>query len=249
MNHPVLGVEAPQRRDVLAAVSELPVGTVLDDQHLEPVRQCDQPPAAVQSHGHPGRVLEVRDGVDELGLRVRGEHPFQVVGVHPAGVHRDRCVGRLVRVEREQCAQERRRLGDDHVTRVEHQLGDQVEPLLRPLDDQYVVGGARCAGAGHPLRDLLPERRETVGDGVLQGGVGAAGEDHIVGGLQILGREQGRVGEAPAEGDHRGVRPVDQQFTDRRWLQRGDAPGVAGHRCSFPVMATRSSLGATEDSC
>ena len=48
-------------------------------------------------------------------------------------------VCRLARVEGDQPAEERRVLGDDHVARVDQQLGNEVETLLPAVQDQDLV--------------------------------------------------------------------------------------------------------------
>ena len=95
----------------------------------------------------------------------------------PSASIRTAAYARLGRGERDQRAQERRVLGDDHVAGVDHQLRGQVEALLAALDDQHVVGGARHAVPGEPLGDLGPQLRQAVRGRVLQGG-------------GVLGREQ-----------------------------------------------------------
>ena len=65
MEHP-LPVELRERRHVAAAVAERAVGSVLEDAEAVAGRELDQPPALGERHGGAGRVLEVRDGVEEL---------------------------------------------------------------------------------------------------------------------------------------------------------------------------------------
>ena len=92
----------------------------------------------------------------------------------PSASVRTGAYARLGGGERDQRAEERRVLGDDHVAGVDHQLGGQVEPLLAALDDQHVVGGAgmpsrvsRSAtwarSCGRPLEAVYCSARRVLG--------------------------------------------------------------------------------------
>src|SRR5215213_4148428 len=52
----------------LALEAEHPVRIVLDDYKVELARHLQQLPAPLCDHSHPGGVLEVRHGIDELDV-------------------------------------------------------------------------------------------------------------------------------------------------------------------------------------
>ena len=169
-----------------------------------------------QAERDPGRVLEVRDGVEHGRVRVGRQHLLEVVGVHPVRVGPDRRVRGLRGGERDQRPEERRVLGDDHVAGVDHQLGGQVEPLLAALDDQHVVGGCRPCRPGSAARRPGPGaaagrwRRCTAGRRRVPGRAAARTPSELV------DREEGRIGVAAAEGDDLGVGAEPQQLADGR---------------------------------
>ena len=225
---PPLGVEALERRQRLAGEAQLAVRAVLEDEHVVPVRQLHQPPAALERQGHAGRVLEVGHGVDQLRPRVGGEDALQVVGVHPVVVGADRGVGRLARVERDQRAEERRVLGDHDVAGVEDELGDEVQALLRTLEDQHVRGRARDAVPRHALGDLLAQARPPVRHRVLEHGR-VTSQEAVEHRAQLGHREQARVRVPAPERDQVGVRPKSEQVPDGRWADELHPRGEAGH--------------------
>ena len=67
VEHVVAAVERVQRLLGLALEAQQPVGVVLADQHLVLAGELDQPLAPLGREGDPGRVLEARHRVDELG--------------------------------------------------------------------------------------------------------------------------------------------------------------------------------------
>ena len=63
--------QRPQRGETGAVEGELPVGDVLEDQHPVAPARVHQGLAASQGERPPGRVLELRDHVDELPAGTR----------------------------------------------------------------------------------------------------------------------------------------------------------------------------------
>jgi hypothetical protein len=152
--------------------------------------------------------------------------------------------------ERDERPEERRVLGDDHVAGVDDQLGGQVEALLTSLDDQHVVGGAGDAVPGESLRDLGAQVGQAVGGGVLQGDRALRGEQAGVDLLQLVHREQRRVGIAAAEGDDLRIGAQPQQLADGRRLHAGHPAGepdgrVLGRRLGGHEKASRLSRPAS----
>ena len=66
------------------------------------------------------------------------EHRLQLVDRHPVGVHLDLHDVGLVGAERRHRAGVGRRLGDDHVARVDQRLADEVDHLLAAGRDDHV---------------------------------------------------------------------------------------------------------------
>ncbi len=83
-----LGVEDDQGRQVLPLVAQLTVGVVLHDGHAVAIGQLYQPLPPLQGEGHAGGVVEVGQGVDELGL-VLDDGFLQEVNAHALVVEGD----------------------------------------------------------------------------------------------------------------------------------------------------------------
>ena len=80
----------------------------------------------------------------------------------------NREIARLIGVERLNCAQIRWMFADDVVARIEEDLADQIEPLLRTVDDQNLRGVEEFVQAvREPLRDPRTHFRNALGDTVL----------------------------------------------------------------------------------
>ena len=166
-DHPVAVVERLDRRGAAAAVVEVAVGIVLEDRHAMAARDVVDRPLARLAHAHARRVLEARDGVDELGPHVR-QHRLQGVGAHALLVHRHRHVVGLVRVEGLQRPEEGRVADDDLVARVEEELGDHVERLLRSRGDQDLALAGGDALLGQVGRQQAAQRTVALRRTVLQ---------------------------------------------------------------------------------
>ena len=89
----VAAVERVERRQRLALVAQQAVRVVLEDEQLALADDLDEALAARQRHRRPGRVLERRDGVDELRplalARQARERVLEDVDAHAVGVALD----------------------------------------------------------------------------------------------------------------------------------------------------------------
>jgi hypothetical protein len=118
--------------------------------------------------------VEVRDRVEKLrratGRPNRCDRRAQPVGDQTVVVHRNLDHVRLVGVERSEGADVGRRLGDDDVTRVDEDAGDEVERLLRSNGDDDLVGVRGYPLQAHHRADLLPQHGMALPGAVLQRG-------------------------------------------------------------------------------
>ncbi len=89
----VTAVQRPQRGHRIALEADEAVRVVLQDQQLPLARDGHEAPAPLHGHGDARRVLEGRDGVDELRLAAlgveAGELRFEHVDAHAVVVHLD----------------------------------------------------------------------------------------------------------------------------------------------------------------
>ena len=148
----VLAAARADRRRRRPVEAEQAVGVVLEHQQAGALADREHLVAARLGQGRPGRVVEVRDGVEELralaGRLHRRERLAQRLGHQPVLVHRDVHDLGLVGREGAERADVGRRLGDHDVTRVDEDAGDQVERLLAADgDDDVLAGGRRCPRA------------------------------------------------------------------------------------------------------
>src|SRR5215210_6321744 len=210
--HPVhdallLLFERRQGRERLALEAEHPVWVVLDDDEVELAGYLEQLPPALGHQRHPGGVLEVGDGVDELDVKALLAGFVQGLAGgdrdHAGPVHRDVRYARPVGGEGVQGAGVGRTLAEDRVPLVEEDLGDEVEPLLGSGRDEDVLLPRRGALGSHHVHDDVLYGLEPRGWAVLErlGGVlGDAARDLAERRLP----EGPRVGEAAGERDDAG---------------------------------------------
>jgi len=90
-------------------------------------------------------LVGIGDHIDQFRVSLARELRLEVFHLHSFLVYADGGITRLIRVERDQRSEEGRILGHDEVTRVDEELGGEVESLLRTLDDQHVLRRARDA--------------------------------------------------------------------------------------------------------
>ena len=213
--------ERPQRRQRLAVEGQLAVGDVLEDQHAVAPAGVDQGVAARERERPPGRVLVLRDDVDEARAVARGEALGELVDEHPVLVHRDPGQRRLVALEGHDRAEVRRRLDGDAVTRVEQRAAEQVDALHAAAGDhQLVLGGRAALRRADARAQVLAHARQPFARPVLQRDARVVGE-HARGDLgQDVGLEGRHVREPARHPQHAGRRPGE----DRGQL---GAPAVA----------------------
>ncbi len=172
VDHPV-GAAGAQRRQRVTVEAEQPVGVVLDHQQVVRLRQRQHPLAPHLAERHAGRIVEVRDGVEELRpatpCRQLRQDGGQGVGHETCPVHRDVHDPGLGGLERTEGSHVGRGLGEYDVTGVEEDPGQQIKPLLRADGDDHLVGGGVGDSLeGHHRQDLLAQPGVALAGAVLQ---------------------------------------------------------------------------------
>ena len=176
-------------------------------------RDPDQLHPPLSGQRHPGRVVERRDGVDELGRppeRVElVERAPELVDPHAVAVHLDLDDLGLVGAERGNRAGVRGGLADDHVARVDQRLAHEVDDLLAACGHEQLVGVDLHPLGGHHLANALLDDRQALSGPVLQS-PGARLRGHATHQRGIgVGREGGRV--RPPSGQRNHLRALGQR--------------------------------------
>jgi hypothetical protein len=242
----VLGVDLHDRRQVLPAVAQLAVGIVLDDRRAVVGGELDQAPPPLEAERHAGRVLEVRQDVEELGATP--QLPLQPIDVEPVVVDRHGQVVRLVGAPGLQRSEVGGRLGQDAIAGVDEETADQVEPLLRARGDHHVRRLHPDPVARHLAHEQLAQRHVALGCGVLQRGLARELEHTLRGQLHLYEGKDVRRRQAAGERDHVRLFGELEQLADRRARHALRALGEAlgpegGRRRAVPASVEDARLG------
>ena len=234
VNHPPFGIHRFQCRQVRSGKADMAIGRVFNHDDIMGIRQLDQPPAPGQGQGDPGRVLEIRHGIDHPGARIGAQHGFQHIGLQALSIHRHRGIGGLAGVEGDQRPQKGGVFRHDHIAGVDQHPRGKIQALLRSLQDQHILGPAGGAVPYHQRRDLFAQARQTVGRRILHRRP-AGGADHLAEHrLQLCGREKRCIRIAAAKGNDRRIGPQRQQFPDGRGLHPVHPTGKARRHAILP---------------
>ena len=185
-----------------------------------------------------GGVLEIRDQIGKLGIRVVLDGLGQLVAVDAVGVHRDGQDDRIENVEGLQRDQIGRVLDDDLVAGVDERGGNHGQGLLRAVGDDDVVRAH--AGDAHgliALGDPLAQGRPAGGRAVLQRGDAVFLQDLLRGGLHLGNREGNRIRKAAGKGNNirRGSRSQNGGGKLTLKIRLGDSVGkIQFHRMYAP---------------
>ena len=221
-----VGIEALDIGQILAAVAQIAVGIVLENQHAVLSCKLIHSSALFKAHGHARGVLEVRDGVDELRVGIRLELLLQLGHAHAVGLdgHADE-LG-VVAAEGVQRADKGRCLADHDLAFVDERLGAEIHDLLRARGDEDVV--AVVAGVViflHVLLEVVAQGGVALCHAVLEHGDGILAEDTLGNlGDRLNGERVGRR-VACRKGNDLGVGGVFEDFTDGARFQIGNSVG------------------------
>src|SRR5438046_895811 len=152
------------------------------------------------ARGWTRRDVSSRLAVEGL-RRVAVEETLEYVHARPGGVPRHGQGLGAERAEHLEGARVRGLLDRDRVTRIEQRAGDQVEALLRAVDDQDVVGPRLEPEAQEVRREILPERRVAARRVVLEQRRTVLADHVVQHAAERLGRAEAAVGHAAGAAD------------------------------------------------
>ena len=229
-----LGVgQGDERGHLLAAIAQLAVGIVLDQQEAVPGRQLQQLQAALAIDRGAARVGERSHDGDDLGLEARG-HLVERLDVHAFRGGRHAMHPGAGVAQRLAGIGKGRILEQGVVARPEQHAGQQGHAVLRPAGDHDLVGRAADAA----LAAQFDERRQQAGlaldIGVLQEAAQIR-HDPVRGFLQALDVEQLRRRIAARQGHRARPRRIGRERTDGRntdfleWIGKNVVRRVDGH--------------------
>ena len=139
VHHRALFIQGLDAGQILPRIPQVAVGVVLRDQDAVLLGERIHPAALVHTHGDAGRVLEIRDGVQELGVGVGLHRRLKHLYVDAVALQRHADQLGPERAEGVEGADEARRFAQHHVAGVDERLGQQLQRLLRAGGDQQVV--------------------------------------------------------------------------------------------------------------
>ena len=197
------GVEVLDGRQVLSAVPDIPIGVVLQHQHVVFGGQLRHGLPPLQAEGAAAGVLEGGNDIDHLGMALP-DLPLQILRDQAVVIHGHTHAPGLEHIEDLHGLDEGGGLHQDHVAGVDVRLAGQVDALQAAGDDYDVVHAAVDALGSQQFPDHhLPQVPDPLNGAVLQG-LHAPGvrPQHLVGQLADGVHRQGLSGGGTAaEGD------------------------------------------------
>ena len=151
-HHVAGGIKALDGRQILAAVADIPVGVVLQHQHIVLSRQLRHLLAALQTQRPAAGILEGGDNIHHLGV-ILLNFRLQIVHFHAVLVHVHADALGLEHVEDLHRVDKGGRLHQDHVAGIDVDLADQVDALQTAGHHHHVIGGALHTLGGQQLVD------------------------------------------------------------------------------------------------
>ncbi len=199
--HDDVGSQRPQGARALGREGELTVGDVLDDEHAVSATDRDECLTTLGRQGHPGGVLVVGDGVQEL-RPARGAEPLEGVDIDALAVHGNPLDVGFEPAKAIDGTEVRRRLDGDHVAAINERLAEQAESVDVAAGDHELIG--RRASPFCLLEAIAPDgpqAGQTWGGGVLQRHPRVIAEQRAAELLEDADREGLGIGQTAGEAD------------------------------------------------
>ncbi|MPL96396.1 hypothetical protein SDC9_42574 [bioreactor metagenome] len=212
-------LDRQQRRIGRTRVAQRLIGCVLDHRDVERFRHVEHRLALGQIQRDAGRVGEIGREIGEFHPPARGFGIGRDLGRATVRRRVEPVIARLIGVEGAKRAQIGRPADKCGVVRVDEQLAEVIERLLRARGDQHVLGRAGDAQRRHVADDPAAQRQIALGLRILQRGARRLGRDGAGHGARKgLAREQRRVGDAAGKGNDLGLVQKLEQLADLRGL-------------------------------
>ena len=165
----MFGVHALDGGNRRAGKPQVAVGVVLQNDHVVPARQFVQPLPLFQRHHTAGRVLEIGDDVDQLGVAAGAERLLQRIQIHAVLFHGNANQIDAVGAERIERADEAGRFAQHGVPTVQQHLAGKLVCLLcAGGGDQIICRRVEALLCLHPLFQQFPQLGISLCDIILQ---------------------------------------------------------------------------------
>ncbi len=237
--HGIVRRQLGDRGQVLALETQLAVGVVFHHQQLVAHQPLGQRLAVGAAVGDAARVLEIGYTVEQLGIGALLQQLVQRRQIQPFFTEGDGLEGRLIDGKRLDGTKIARLLDDEVLLLVDQYLAQQIQRLLGAAGDEDVVRvDLHAVAAQIAVGNVLAQRSEALGGGILQGG-GTLLAQHVLAGLvDGLDREQVRVGQTASEGDDLRIGGNFKDFADKGRLDFFETLGKKRlHRTLSGMMA------------
>ncbi|MPM10614.1 hypothetical protein SDC9_56946 [bioreactor metagenome] len=212
------GVEGLDGGQVRAAVADVPVGVVLEDDGVVPAAEFGHFLSPFEGEGAAGGILEGGDDVDHL-RPVLPDLGLQILGDHAVLVHGDADAPGLEHLEDLHAVDEGGRLHQNDVAGVDEELAEEVHTLQAAAGDDNSAGvGLHALGGEEFAHHDFTEVRQAHDAAVLEGlHSPAVPGDHLVRYLPDDVDGQGFPGRgSPSEGDNAGIVHGAEEAPDDR---------------------------------
>jgi hypothetical protein len=197
---------------MFALIAQLAIRIIFDNRNAEIIRQPNQFMAAAFRHcGSPG-ILKIRQHVHEFWTGP--QRLFQKISAQAVVIAGNTDVLGTVHIESLQSTQIGWCFHQDAVTRIDKQLADQVQCLLRAGGNQNVLGLGFDAVPRCMAGDHFAQRLVALGRPILQRRAGVLLQYATTGFPKPLDREHVRRRQAAGKGDHLRTLRELQQLAD-----------------------------------
>ena len=164
-----LGIHRFQGRQNSAFITQLAIRIILQYRQVVFINNFHEFLAAFQRPGAAGRVLEVRDYIDELAVRGGFQNFVQLFRNQAAVVSRNLNEVRLISIEGIQCAEVGRAFAENNIAGIQEQLACEVQALLRAGSNQNVIRiNVGVIFIGHAFSNFCTQGRTAFGGCILQ---------------------------------------------------------------------------------
>ena len=172
VNNEVFRIHGNERSDFFAFETEIAVGVIFEYRNFIPGYDFHELFTAFQAHAAAGRVLIVRNDVDEFNFLFGSEDFFQFFRNDAVIIGGNFDIFRLFEIKSADSAEVRRAFAENNVTFVQEYAAGNIETLLGTGNDHdvlriYLFHAHGLVHTVHAVSNSLTETHETKGRTIL----------------------------------------------------------------------------------